>query len=181
MFFLKWVYRLNKILTSLLGLTLIVMTVVVFLQVIVRFVFTAFDVYISAAWTEELARYLMIWVVFIGGAVATRHAKMLAVDALVYAVPSFPGKLIKIVAHVLSLIFYGCIFVIGIQWINQGLTIRAPVMGISMVYLYSAMSVGAGLMILNTVTLFIDVVINKKDIRGLASTDVEDSAESPNP
>ncbi|MCM3760439.1 TRAP transporter small permease [Alkalihalobacillus oceani] len=163
--FVKWVDWINKVLDGLLGLALAVMTLVVFYQVLVRFLFTAFDVYTSAPWTEELARYLMIWIVFIGGAVATRYARLLAVDALIFAIPQAPGKIIKVVAHIVSLSFYACVFVIGLEWARQGLTERAPVMRISMFYLYVSMSISGVLMMVNTITLLIDTVINNKDIR----------------
>ncbi|AXF55295.1 TRAP transporter small permease [Salicibibacter kimchii] len=172
MIFVRIVDWINKQMSRLIGLSLLVMTIVIFLQVMTRFVFTAVDIYISIPWAEELARYLMIWIVFIGGALATRHAKLIAVDALVFAVPKVPGKLIKIFAHILSLLFYVCLLIIGIQWANIGLTVRAPVMGFSMIYVYLAMAVGAGLMILNTITLFIDTALNKKDIRDPTSNEV---------
>ncbi len=167
MVFVKRVDWINSLMKKLIGVTLGVMTLIVFLQVIVRFILPLIGIYISVPWTEELARYLMIWFVFIGGAVATRHAKLLAVDILVSMIPAFPGKLVSVIAHTLSLAFYVCIFIIGLQWAVFGLSETAPVMGFSMIYIYSAMAVGAALMILNTITLFIDIWINRKDIREL--------------
>lgn len=165
MLFVRWIDWFNKQLHSLLGILLIIMVVVVFLQVLVRFIFTYLGVYTSVPWTEELARYLMIWMIFMGAALATRYAKMLAVDALIFAIPALPAKLVKVVAHLLSLIFYTCIFIVGIQWANVGLTVKAPVMGILMIFPYSAIAVGGGLMVLNTIALFIDTFQNKRDIR----------------
>ncbi|GAX88557.1 TRAP transporter small permease [Effusibacillus lacus] len=173
MAFVRWVDKVNKWLEILVGLALGVMTLVVFYQVLVRFFLTSFGEQISAPWTEELARYLMIWLVFIGGAVAARKADSNAVEALIHAVPPLVGKLIKIGAHITSLIFYACIFVIGLEWTQFGLSETAPVMKVPMSYVYSAMSIGAGLMIVNTITILVDAYVNKKDIRDTSDEEVE--------
>lgn len=165
MTFIRWADRFNAYIKALLGLIFGLMVLTVFSQVVVRFILPQFGIYLSIPWTEELARYLMIWSVFIGGAIATRHAELLAVDALVYAVPASLGKCMKVIAHLLSIVFYLSIFFVGIKWSKYGLTQTSPSMGISMIYIYSSMALGFGLMILNTVVLLVDTLINKKDIR----------------
>lgn len=56
-----------------------------------------------------------------------------------------------------------------------GFSEKAPVLKVPMVYVYSAMSIGAALTILNTVTSLIDIYVNKKDI--LDTSDEEINAE----
>ncbi|WHY71977.1 TRAP transporter small permease [Fictibacillus enclensis] len=175
MVFVKWVDKLNQVLEKLLGLVLAVMTLVVFYQVMVRFVLTSFGGQFSAPWTEELARYLMIWLVFIGGAVAARKANSLAVEILIQSVPPLVGRLVKVGSHIASLIFYAFIFVIGLVWIQFGLSETSPVMKVSMSYIYAAMSVGSGLMILNTITILVDAYVNKKDILEVIDVEVEEA------
>jgi len=165
MVFLRSVDRLNKIINTLLGIALGVMSLVVFLQVLVRFVFTSFDFYLSVPWTEELARFILIWLMFIGGAVATRNAGLIAVDAFIHATPTIVGKTLKTVAHLLSLVVYFYILVIGLKWAKYGLTETSPVLGVSMIFINLSMAVGATLMVLNTCALLVDTYINKKDIR----------------
>ncbi|MBP1932639.1 TRAP transporter small permease [Ammoniphilus resinae] len=170
--FINFVDKFNRILEILAGIAVIVMTLVVFLQVIVRFGLTAIGWDLSVPWTEELARYLMIWVIFIGGAIATRKGKLIAVEALVVALPALPGKLIKFVSHIVSLVFYAIIFTIGLEWAKFGLSETAPVMKFPMVYVYSALVVSAGIMILNTISFLLEIFIKKIDIRE-ASVDEE--------
>lgn len=165
MVFVRWMDRFNRYMKILLGLIFGIMVLAVFSQVVIRFVLPFVGIYLSVPWTEELARYLMIWSVFIGGALAARHAELLAVDALVFAIPTIPGKIMKVVAHLLSIAFYFCIFFIGLEWTKYGLTQTSPAMGIPMTYIYSSMAIGAGLMVLNTIILLIDTFFNKKDIR----------------
>ncbi len=67
------VYQIEKIL--IVG-ALIVMAVIVFIQVVLRF----FDMGIP--WAEELARYLLVWSGFMGAGIATRQRRHLKVDVL---------------------------------------------------------------------------------------------------
>ena len=50
---------------------------IVFLQFFTRYVLND-----SLAWTEEIARYALMWVVFIGGAMVTRRNTHIAVELL---------------------------------------------------------------------------------------------------
>src|SRR5690625_244243 len=87
--------KVNRIVSMLLSLIFGVMVLVIFFQVLIRFVFPYLGIQLNFPWTEELARYLMIWSVFLGGALATRRGQLLAVDAIVFALPSLPGRIVK--------------------------------------------------------------------------------------
>jgi len=56
----------------------IVMVIVVLLQVIFRYVMR-----ISVPWTEEFARYLLILITFVGGALAVRDKQHISVTAII--------------------------------------------------------------------------------------------------
>ena len=167
--------RANKGLEVLVGLALASMTAIIFFQVLVRFVFTKLNLHISAPWTEELSRYLMIWAVFIGGAIVVRRADALAVEALVQAVPASLGRAIKYCAHLLALVFYGCIFVLGLEWAEFGRSEMAPVLNVPMVYVYASMSIGAALTIVNAITLLVETYIDKKDILEVIDFEMEEA------
>src|SRR5690625_7024882 len=92
-----------------------VMVLVIFFPVLIRFVFPCLGIQLNFPWTEELARYLMIWSVFLGGALATRRGQLLAVDAIVFALPSLPGRIVKFFAHFVSLLFFISLVFIGIE------------------------------------------------------------------
>ncbi len=173
--YIRLVDTLNKGLALVCGLALATMTALIFLQVLVRFVFAKLQIQFSVPWTEELSRYLMIWAVFIGAAVIARRADALAVEALVLAVPPRMGRIIKFSAHVLALLFYVCIFLLGLDWIEFGLTEDAPVLGIHMAWVYASMSVGAALTIVNAIALLIEVLVEKKDILDVIDHEADDA------
>ena len=172
---IKIVDRANKGLEVLVGLALASMTAIIFFQVLVRFVFPKLGLQISTPWTEELSRYLMIWAVFIGGAIVVRRADALAVEALVQAVPASLGRAIKYCAHLLALVFYGCIFVLGLEWAEFGRSEMAPVLNVPMVYVYASMSIGAALTIVNAITLLVETYIDKKDILEVIDFEMEEA------
>ena len=83
--YVTFIDKLNALVTAIVAALLCVVSLAVMTQVMVRFVLTALNVNISAPWTEELARYTLIWMVFLGAAVGVRHAREelgLAGDAL---------------------------------------------------------------------------------------------------
>lgn len=172
---IRQVDRLNRGLEVLVGLALAAMTATIFFQILVRFVFGKLNLQISAPWTEELARYLMIWAVFIGGAIVVRRADALSVEALVQAVPASLGRAIKYCAHLLSLVFYGWIFVLGLEWAEFGLSEMAPVLNVPMAYIYASMSIGAALTMMNAITLLVETYIDKKDILDVIDFEMEEA------
>lgn len=166
MLFVKWVDRLNKWLIVFLAAAFMIMTLTTFLNILVRFVFTSMDFQFSVPWTEEVARYLMIWSIFVGGAVAVRKDQLITVEALVHALPSILGKVIKIGALLFTIVFFIYLIVIGYDLaFKQGFRQTSPIMGLPMMFVYISMLVGAIIAILNIFALIIDSTLTKKDIR----------------
>ena len=63
-------------------------------------------------WTEELARFLLVWISFLGGAIAYLDDKHLGVDLLVDRIDPSARRLARVVTH--SLVFLFALFVMGI-------------------------------------------------------------------
>lgn len=92
----------------LLGIT---MTATVILQVFSRYVLNH-----SLFWSEELARYLLVWLTFIGATVAYHRSMHPGVDVIFKRLERKNRQRIKRLVHLVSLIFflvmiwYGCTF-----------------------------------------------------------------------
>lgn len=67
-------------------------------------------------WSEELARFLLVWISFLGGAIAYLDDKHLGVDLLVSHFHHSAQRLSRIVTHALVFIF--ALFVMGIGGTN---------------------------------------------------------------
>ena len=68
---------LNKIEDVFCAVSLLLTTLILFVNVVLRYVFSA-----STSWAEEMIRYLMIWITFIGGSVCVRHSAHIRMDFL---------------------------------------------------------------------------------------------------
>lgn len=163
--YVKIIDKLNVLVTAIVAALLFVVALAVMTQVLVRFVLTALDINISAPWTEELARYTLIWMVFLGAAVGVRHARMIALEFGVRKLPARTGVPLRYAVMILSMAFFGLLFAVGIEFLELGRSETSPVLGITKDYVYLAMPVGMVLMILNSLALIAETIIEGRDIR----------------
>ncbi len=167
--------RTNFIASHLCGAFLFGMCAATLVQVIVRFVLTAFHVNVAVPWSEEIARYLMIWIIFLGAAVACRRAQLISLEFIVRALPVRLGKSLRFVGLILCLMFFFLLIKLGLQFVELGHVETSPVMSVSKVYVYWAMPVGVALMIVNTLALIAETLIHGKDIRLVSGEDAEEA------
>jgi len=97
-------------------LAFIVMAIVVLLQVIFRYVMR-----ISVPWTEEFARYLLILITFVGGALAIRDKQHIAVTAILDKLPKkaryYLNKCFNLtIIMFLIAVFKGSIIMVKLTW-----------------------------------------------------------------
>jgi len=78
----------------------LLMVVIIFLQVFFRFVIKA-----SLPWSEELARYIMAWAVFIGASIAAKEGAHIGIDSIVTRLPKKMENYIRTFAMALSFFF----------------------------------------------------------------------------
>lgn len=164
----------NAVVTIIVAALLAIVAVSVMGQVTVRFVLTAFGINISAPWTEELARYTLIWMVFLGAAVGVRHAKMIALEFGVRKLPARVGVPVRYAVMILSMAFFGLLLWVGLDFIELGRSETSPVLGITKDRVYWAMPVGMALMILNSLALIAETVVEGRDIRFASDDAPED-------
>jgi TRAP-type C4-dicarboxylate transport system permease small subunit len=90
---LDWIYRgLQFLLTLLLGLLIVPVT----LQIVARFT----DLIPNYIWTEEMARFCLIWIIMIGASIAVRDGAHFDVDVLPPARSAAGMAMGRIVVHV---------------------------------------------------------------------------------
>jgi TRAP-type C4-dicarboxylate transport system permease small subunit len=134
-----------------LAVMLAVMTVLITWQVFARFV-----VGDSLTFSEEVSRFLMIWLTLLGAAYAVRRGTLLAVEILPDLLKGIAWKTVKIIAHVLSLVFYVILIVYGWEIASTVSYQKAPATGVSMMWPMLALSAGGVLMLLNTLVVMIE-------------------------
>lgn len=152
-FLMSLIDRINFFTRILLGVGLLCMVVLISLQVAVRFILPKLGMPAGLPWTEEAARYLMVWVIFLGGAIAARHGLLIAVTALIEALPTTPSRLLRRTALALLACIFAAMTWYGWQWTLFGADEVSPALTLSKFWLYLAMPVGCALAAVNTLVL----------------------------
>lgn len=83
-----------------------IMTLVIFAQVVFRYALNN-----SLSWSEELARFIFIWLIYLGVSYGCKQMKHLKIDAALYLFPKKIRPIIMIIGDILFLVFavYQCI------------------------------------------------------------------------
>jgi TRAP-type C4-dicarboxylate transport system permease small subunit len=137
----KLLDRIEKALDAVMILMMIVMGGSVVLQVVSRYVFNR-----PTSWSEELARYLFVWITFLGAAVVIRKRRHVDVTVLTDRLPPAAAKIVYLVSDLAVLFTLG-----ALTWAGAGLAAMAhrqlsAAMDLPMSLAYTAMPVGTGLM-----------------------------------
>lgn len=138
--------RIAKFLLVVMG---VAMAVTILLQVLFRF-----SIKIPFPWSEELARYLMVWIGMMGASIAMQEGRHVGVDILVDRLHGRGQSLVRGMALVGILWFLGLMVREGIQLLLQIAEQRSPAMDIPMVFAYGAIPLGAFFMIVEGLRAF---------------------------
>lgn len=168
----------NAALRHLVGAMLGVMVLTVAAQIVVRFVLPKFGIVVAAPWTEELARYLMVWSIFLGAAIATRTGAMIAMDSVVNALPAALGDGVRTLSFVITLSFFALLVWLGVIWTQFGMIETSTVMAVPMALVYAAMPVGSAIAILNILALMAERHLQRRSDRRAAQAAADEAAAS---
>jgi TRAP-type C4-dicarboxylate transport system permease small subunit len=141
----RWIDRYCKALEALIAAALAVMVVLVFGNVVLRY---AFDSGITVS--EELSRWLFVWVTFLGAIVALKEHGHLGTDMLVARLGR-NGKRACLVLAQLAMIYVTWLLLRG-SWEQAVINVEttAPVTGLSMAIFYASgvvFAVSAGVLL----------------------------------
>ncbi len=153
---LRGVDRMNAVLRHAVGAMLAVMVAVVFVQILVRFALPPLGLVLSVPWSEEIARYLMIWSIFLGAAIAARSGSLIAVDSLPDALPVRAGDAIRVLALLVTIAFFGLLTWLGWRWCEFGAEEWSTVLALPMAWVYAALPVGSVVAIVNIGTFLLE-------------------------
>ncbi|MEW6261620.1 MAG: TRAP transporter small permease [Thermodesulfobacteriota bacterium] len=113
------------------------------IEVILRYVFGG-----SLVFTEELTRYVMVWIVFLGSALAIRDNTHIGIDVVVKRLGPKPRAGARLTAHLLTLLFLAALTVEGFRILPRQLEQTCITMDVPILYFYLAIPVGGVLMML---------------------------------
>ena len=123
------------------AILLAAIVVIVLIQIVGRYVLQ-----IALTWPEELARYALVWLVFVGAAAAAARHQHIVVDTLTELLPERARLPVQGLATIAGLIAVGVLV-----WVSQPLfgpasRSTSPATGISSFWIFLALPVGGALL-----------------------------------
>ena len=126
----------NKIEEYLLVSSLVFTVSLVFYQVIMRYVFNN-----SSFWSEELARYIFMWQIWLGASIGFKDDKHIKIEFFTNMLRGKVKVFFSLVSNLLMLAF--CVFLVVKGWEFLKLTYKlkmvTPALRYSYVYVYASM------------------------------------------
>jgi len=104
-------------------------------------------------WSEEISRYLFIWIIYLAASRAVHTNRHLSVGILPILLPEKGKQILYIIASVLTFVFlvvlcYNCFLLL--QRMGERPQF-APASGINMIYAYAAPALGSAMMTIRCV------------------------------
>ncbi len=154
--------RFCHLLDLLMALALAVMVVLVFGNVVLRYGFNS-----GISVSEEVSRWLFVWLTFLGAIVAIKEHGHLGSDMLVSRLPVAGKKACLIIGHLLMLYVTWLLFQGSLEQAKINLDVEAPVTGASVAIFYASgvvFAVLGGLLLLRETWLAITGQIRDEDL-----------------
>jgi len=115
---------------------------IVFLQFFTRYILND-----SLAWTEEIARYGLMWVAFIGAAMVTRRNSHIAVTLLTELLPIGPARVLRALIDTITLMFLALLAYFSVLIVERMQFQRMTVIDLPMSLVYGGVAFGCFLML----------------------------------
>ncbi|MBP3731314.1 MAG: TRAP transporter small permease [Mailhella sp.] len=131
-----------KCLCAVCGFLMVAMMSVIFAQVVARYAFQH-----SLSWSEEIGRYIFVWITFLGMVLAYKAGAHVALDLLLSHMRGAPKKLLKLVNVALVIVLASGIFISALALFELGTMQESPALELPMHWVYSVIPV-SGILLL---------------------------------
>jgi len=150
-----WLEKITIVPLAIIGGT---MVTVVLVGTFYRYVLNA-----SLQWTEEAARYLMIWMALVGASVSMNRREHIGIRLVIERLPLVLRKIVELVTKLLTLYFLYVLSSQGVTMVLDARTQVSPGLGISMFWpLLSVPVAGILMMCQLTFQIIVDLTIKEE-------------------
>lgn len=108
------------------------MMVIIFSQVVARYV-----MHQSLSWSEEVGRYIFVWITFLGLAAAFKSGSHVALDLLSKSLRGIPRRVIGLINSLLVIVLAVALLVGGTKLLQFGMHQQSPALKIPMYLVYT--------------------------------------------
>jgi TRAP-type C4-dicarboxylate transport system permease small subunit len=144
---------------------IVAMCVVTFLQVFTRYVLND-----PLYWSEELSRYIFVWLTFLGIGIAAHRRSEMSVSFFVNLAPKRTQLLIEIIVTILVTAFLGIAIIEGFTLAIESYDLPSIALEIPWTYIYMSVPVGLSLLILQYISRLTALFLKL-----FSSTDLDDN------
>lgn len=145
----------NKVCLTICVALLGAMVVVTFVQIICRVFFTALS------WSEELARYFLIWASLLGAGCVYKSGSNIAVLFVQGLLPEKLKNFARILVHILCGIFFVLVIYHGFRYMGMMGTQKSAALHVPMKYMYLAIPLGCGIMGIHALDAILGEIFQK--------------------
>lgn len=154
---LEWFSRqYQKIMRPLLVLLYMILTAIVLYAVFMRYVLNA-----APSWSEEVARYIMVWAALLSMGIALRQGRHIGLTSLVQRLWGKYTRYAFFVADILMLIFFVVMFIAGISMALFVVRQRSPSVNLPMWVAYASIPAGSFFLIIETLILTLKKLVRQ--------------------
>jgi TRAP-type C4-dicarboxylate transport system permease small subunit len=118
----------------------------------------------SLFWGDEFLRYLSVWLVFLGAALATRHRALITVDIFTQPLPYRLREYAAAGVAAVSSLFLVGFASISVELVRRSVGAVSASMAIPLEYMYLVFPIGLGLMAINMVRTMIGHLVAARGI-----------------
>lgn len=134
----QWSHRLNRGVEYLCALLMVLLVLDVWAGVVARYVLQH-----SLPWTEELARYLMIWMALLAVSCAIVHREHIGLDILRQRLPRKAERMLFVLIDGLGFCLFAVLGLYGLAMAQQGIHQYANIFGMTMALPFAAVPVSS--------------------------------------
>lgn len=154
----KFLDILEFIMRKIVGVLMICMVAVMFYQVVLRYVFNK-----SNIWSEEITRYMFVYVSLLGSFIAVRKNSHLKVDFFVGLLKGKVYRYFTLLTSIGVLIFLIYLTPLAYNLSMNTMKSESPGLKLPMGYVYMAVPIGCVLMILGMIEVILKKIFEEKE------------------
>lgn len=157
--FSKIITILNKGLKWILITLLVIMVLIVLTEICLRYIITKH----SLPWSEELARYLMIWMVMLAAGLGFSYNSHIGVNFIVDKLIKTPqiNKFFKLITYIIVMVFSIYLVIFGWKIAQKVSFQQSSALRISMFWAYLSLPIGGVIFLIENIKLCLDLFFKK--------------------
>lgn len=154
---LKVIDFINKWVLFILAILFGVMAAIIIFQV-----FSRFFLGLPLAWSEEIARLIMAYTVFLGAGIALGKGRLIAVEFLLEKLSDSKRNVLIIIIQIIAIFFFILLFIQGLKMIDQVHSQLSSAMRIPMSLFYASIPIGSILLMINSIGVMLEIFSRKE-------------------